>query len=1515
MKKERKICLLIIAVTMLFLLTSQTGDVPSYLDNTLEPEMAKNPVQTVLDPTITKALADSGLAQRVSLRITHELSVEEITQLENQGVTFRKRDGQVVHAGCIYLVEISAPAALDALVSVGYVEQIEADSDLNNIQLDQSVSDMGTDLTYTLRDPILESQNITGHGVTIAIIDTGIDWQHPDFYFADGGEYYFRYDAVGGYYIDLNDNSAYDAGEKSYYFDLPGDGGSASVFDPAFDWRITDTNGNGATYDYGIDHAYVANDLNGNGVLEVGETCLMLETCKISKIWDQTTGHFYVRGVNLTNPAINTHVDTNGHGTHVAGTVAGGQFGYRTFVGVAPDAEIMMIKTTFSSLDIIDSVIWAVNEGADVISMSIGGYINRPLDGSSSFEQIFDWAYDQGVPSTVSAGNSANDDIHSSTSLPASTESTIRFQVTSTGQTVVYLTTLWRSPSNSLSLRIQSPYLIIPSPIFSIPLDGSIVNVENNLVSAYRYTSSRNTAYITISITYQSPLTEVETGIWTLYLNNPAISSEYTHTYIYPAGANGMVDYINAAYTVSSPATADHVIAIASYVTKLGGSSVTLGDISVFSSIGPRIDGLLKPEIAAPGELIMSTDSGDAGGNPGGHVTMQGTSMACPHAAGVLALEFQCHPAGMPFSSSSLRSDLLMSADEDAYTGSVPNIFWGYGKIDAYEAVIREEPQTGPVISEVTIDEIVLAEYQTVEIVRGESFLLSLQLSEDQSYLDLDVAMEFSEFGEPVAGTIPLAYDTISGRWNVSLTFNPTADLVLYNLTLIADDPLFSANPYTIYVDLLNKLPEIQSVSLNTTSVLRTNTIEFSVDASDYRDLTNLDVLLCLQRPDASWLNASMTWNGTLFVRTLLFNTTDQLGSWNVYIQVSDQDGGVITESHGSFVVLNNIPSVSGSLVSGTVSVGDDILIDAVLDDIEDTWLFLRIRLKDSSDVWYNYTIYTNWPSGIFSRPSDGLYPGNYEVYLVVIDDDGASFQIYVDTLSLVDTSPPTISEPLDVNYSESDTGYSISWNASDLHPISYVIYLEGIPVKSGAWNSSSEFLVILVDGLGLGSHNYTIMVIDIGGNTAVDTVFVHVTDGTDPNIDTPVDVQYDEFATGYSIVWNPSDAHPVSYVIYLEGSPVKSGAWNSSSEFLVILVDGLGLGSHNYTIMVIDIGGNTAVDTVFVHVTDGTDPNIDTPVDVQYDEFATGYSIVWNPSDAHPVSYVIYLEGSPVKSGAWNSSAETITISVDGHLLGVYNYTLLVVDIGGNSATDEVLVTVVDGIAPTIDSPADIQYDEFDTGYSITWDPSDFHPASYVIYLNTSFAKSGVWNITSETIAITVDGHELGVCNYTITVIDVGGNTASDTVFVTVVDGTIPTIDSPIDVEYIEGDTGNTITWSPTDHHPLSYEVFRDGVSLGSNVWSLPMESIIVSVDGLSPGEYNYTIEVTDVGGNVASDTVMVAVTAESTTPTTDTTTDTTTTTSPPPSDMSAMIIVIVGAGGAIVAIIIFLLIKKKKT
>ncbi|MFW9965150.1 MAG: hypothetical protein ACFFCX_16380 [Candidatus Sifarchaeia archaeon] len=489
----------------------------------------------------------------------------------------------------------------------------------------------------------------------------------------------------------------------------------------------------------------------------------------------------------------------------------------------------------------------------------------------------------------------------------------------------------------------------------------------------------------------------------------------------------------------------------------------------------------------------------------------------------------------------------------------------------------------------------------------------------------------------------------------------------------------------------------------------------------------------------------------------------------------------------------------------------------------------------------------------------DGHGPGEYNYTLEVTDVSGNTASDVV--LVTVAYSPPTIDSPADIVYDEFTTGHSITWNPADENPQSYTIYLEGVPIRSGAWNSSVETITISVDGHDPGEYNYTLMVADVSGNSTSDVVLVTVEDGTLPVIDSPADVQYDEFTSGHSITWDPTDAHPQSYTIYLEGTPIRSGAWNSSAEVISIVVDGLSIGTFSYTLMVTDIGGNTRLDEVIVTVVDGSLPVLDSPADIQYNEFSTGYSITWDPTDAHPQSYTIYLEGTPIKSGTWNSSSETITVSVDGHGFGTYGYTLMVTDIGGNTRLDEVIVTVVDGSLPVLDNPVDIQYNEFSTGHSITWDPTDAHPQSYTIYLEGAPIQSGAWNSSSETITISVDGHGLGEYNYTLVVTDIGGNPAADVVIVTVVDGTLPALDSPSDFQYNEFSTGNLITWDPSDLHPVSYIIYLEGSPVKSGAWNSSIETVSISVDGHGLGTYNYTLVVTDVGGNTASDEVMVYV------------------------------------------------------
>jgi len=97
----------------------------------------------------------------------------------------------------------------------------------------------------------------------------------------------------------------------------------------------------------------------------------------------------------------------------------------------------------------------------------------------------------------------------------------------------------------------------------------------------------------------------------------------------------------------------------------------------------------------------------------------------------------------------------------------------------------------------------------------------------------------------------------------------------------------------------------------------------------------------------------------------------------------------------------------------------------------------------------------------------------------------------------------------------------------------------------------------------------------------------------------------------------------------------------------------------------------------------DTTDPLIDSPDDVTYEEDETGNNIPWTATDANP------YDGVVVEEGYWDSGV-AISIDVDGLSVGDYTYVCTVNDTGGNSASDEVTVTVTE---PTVS--------EFPFGYA----------------------------------------------------------------------------------------------------------------------------------------------------------------------------------------------------------------------
>jgi subtilisin family serine protease len=153
-----------------------------------------------------------------------------------------------------------------------------------------------------------------------------------------------------------------------------------------------------------------------------------IKQLEIPKVWDKTKGeNIYVAvldtGVHGKHPALDGRVaeflvidplgnriktdmsfDCGQHGTHVCGTIAGGKTPDGISIGVAPAASLIVggvLVGNATLLTLVEGISWAVEKGADIISMSLGFPYYEPL-----FTELFKSLIEQfGVLPVAAIGN------------------------------------------------------------------------------------------------------------------------------------------------------------------------------------------------------------------------------------------------------------------------------------------------------------------------------------------------------------------------------------------------------------------------------------------------------------------------------------------------------------------------------------------------------------------------------------------------------------------------------------------------------------------------------------------------------------------------------------------------------------------------------------------------------------------------------------------------------------------------------------------------------------------------------------------------------------------------------------------------------------------------------------------------------------------------------------------------------------------------------------------------------
>ncbi|WP_456364805.1 hypothetical protein C1N73_31485 (plasmid) [Priestia aryabhattai] len=589
---------------------------------------------------------------------------------------------------------------------------------------------------------------------------------------------------------------------------------------------------------------------------------------------------------------------------------------------------------------------------------------------------------------------------------------------------------------------------------------------------------------------------------------------------------------------------------------------------------------------------------------------------------------------------------------------------------------------------------------------------------------------------------------------------------------------------------------------------------------------------------------AAVNANGTFsYQPNLNFNGTDQFT-----VLVSDGQGGTAVSTVSINVIPVNDPPITSN-VSFTITEDSTLINQVVAVDPDGNLLTFSLQTAPGNGVAVVNT------DGTFSYQPNLNFNGTDQFTVLVSDGQGGTAVSTVTVIVTPVNDAPTVPNYTFSTQEDSPVVGAVVGTDVDGNPLSY--QLQNGPTNGiAAVNANGTFSY--QPNLNFnGTDQFTVLVSDGQGGTAVSTVTINVIPVNDPPITSNVSFTIAEDSTLINqVVAVDPDGNPLTFS--LQTAPGNGVAVVNTDGTFSYQPNLNFNGTDQFTVLVSDGQGGTAVSTVTVIVTPVNDaptvPNY--TFSTQEDSPVVG-AVVGMDVDGNPLSY--QLQNGPTNGIAAVNANGTFSYQPNLNFNGTDQFTVLVSDGQGGTAVSTVTVNVIPVNDPPITSNVSFTIAEDNTliNQVVAVDP-DGNPLTFS--LQTAPGNGVAVVNTDGTFSYQPNLNFNGTDQFTVLVSDGQGGTAVSTVTVIVT----PVNDAPTVPNY----TFSTQEDSPVVGAVVGTDV--DGNSLSYQLQNGPTNGIAaVNADGTFSYQPNlnfngtdqFTVLVSDGQGGTAVSTVTINV------------------------------------------------------